>query len=97
MAGYLEKLKSLKTGTQGTAKTAKSPFYSKCSDRGRHISEMIPPPEPSNLGPVYACLWDAAWRLADEIDNPVGAPIEERRARLPELLAMNDRMAELGG
>jgi hypothetical protein len=95
MAGYLERLKSLKTGTQGTAKTAKSPFYSKCSDGGRHISEMIPAPEPPGLGPVYAELWDAAWKLADEIDNPQGTPIEDRRALMPELNELRERMAAI--
>jgi hypothetical protein len=94
MAGYLERLKSKKTATHGTAKTAKRPFDSKDSDRGRHISE-IPSPEPAGMGPEYNRIWNQAWELADWIDNPEGAPIEERRAKLPGLMRMRDKLADL--
>lgn len=33
----------------------------------------------------HTTLWKKAWTLADEIDDVTGAPIEIRRARLPEL------------
>jgi hypothetical protein len=98
MAGYLERLKSKKTATHGTAKTAKRPFDSKDSDRGRHISEKtpeIPSPEPPGMGPEYDHLWNEAWRLADWIDDPDGAPIEDRRAKLPELEQRGETGASL--
>ena len=94
MSGYLERLKSQKTATHGTAKTAKRGFDSKDSDRGRYISE-IPTPEPPGMGPEYADLWNRAWTLADYIDNPDGAPLAERRAKLPELEDLRARMAEI--
>lgn len=98
MGGYLEKLKSIKSATHGTAKTAKRTFYSKYSDRDRHISEKkpkIPSPEPAKMGPEYTRLWNRAWELAEWIDDPAAAPIEERRAKLPELDNLRDRMAAI--
>ena len=94
MGGYLERLKSQKAATHGTAKAAKRPFDSKDSDRGKHISE-IPAPSPPGLGSEYAGLWYKAWRLADYIDNHDGAPIEQRRARLPELDNLQNQMASI--
>jgi hypothetical protein len=47
------------------------------------------------MGPEYTRLWNRAWELAEWIDDPAAAPIEERRARLSELLALRDRMAEI--
>ena len=55
----------------------------------------IPAPEPPGMGAEYADLWNRAWALADYIDNPDGAPIEARRAKLPELDRMRDRLAEI--
>jgi hypothetical protein len=98
MGGYLERLKSQKVPTHGTAKTAKRAFYSKCSCRGRHISEktqQIPAPEPAGLGPRYEALWNQAWTLADYIDNPHGSSLAERKARLPELNRLRAEMAEI--
>ena len=94
MGGYLERLKSQKAATRGTAKTAKRGFGSKDSDRGRHISE-IPAPEPAGMGPVYAELWKTAWRLADEIDDVNGAPLAERLALMPELNALRYAMSRM--
>ncbi|WP_289019574.1 hypothetical protein [Desulfobacter postgatei] len=91
MGGYLERLKTQKVATHGTAKTVKRPFDSKDSCRGRHISE-IPAPSPAGLGAEYEALWNEAWILAGWIDDPDGAPIEERRAKLPELNRMVERM-----
>ena len=54
-----------------------------------------PAPEPPGMGAEYADLWNRAWALADYIDNPDGAPIEARRAKLPELDRMRDRLAEI--
>jgi hypothetical protein len=118
MGGYLEKLKMKKrvpqalpklpkgknTPTHGTAKTAKSPFDSKDSKGGRHISEkkQNTQPDPGGLTqppadstPEYRELWNRAWILADWIDNPEAAPLADRKARLPELIRMRDRLAEL--
>jgi hypothetical protein len=55
----------------------------------------IPAPEPAGLGAEHDRLWNEAWCLAEWIDNPEGAPIEDRRARLPELDRMRERMAEI--
>lgn len=84
-----------------TAKTAKSPFDSKDSTHGRDISEneknLIPPPE---LGPRqkvqqrYETLWAQAWNLTDYVDGD-SAPYADRVARLPELMAIRDRLAEM--
>jgi hypothetical protein len=112
MVGYLERLKTKKrppqalqklqkgesTPAHGTAKTAKSPFYSKCSKGGRHISEKpheIPAPSPPGMGAEYHRLWNQAWRLADFIDDPEGTPIEGRRAKLPELYHLRAQMADI--
>lgn len=94
MGGYLERLKSQKAATRGTAKTAKRGFGSKDSDRGRHISE-IPAPEPAGMGAEYTRIWNQAWTLAEWIDNPQGAPLEARKARLPELDRLRERMAAI--
>jgi len=111
MIDYLKKLKTQKQATgvlpklpkdkisektphTGTAKTAKRGFDSKDSDRGRHISE-IPAPEPAGKGPEYTRIWNQAWELAEWIDNPGGAPLAERRAKLPELEDLRARMAEI--
>lgn len=50
------------------------------------------PEPPAGCAPEYAALWNQAHGLADFIDNPHGAPLEERRARLPEL---NELRAEM--
>ena len=55
----------------------------------------VPAPSPVGLGAEYDRLWNEAWRLAELIDNPEGATIEKRRARLPELDRMRERMAEI--
>lgn len=111
MGGYLERLKKKKCQggvlpklpkvkkdenmpTGGTAKTAKRSFDSKDSGWGGHISE-IPSPSPAGLGPEYESLWNRAWRLADFIDDPQGAPLAERKAKLPELDRLRGRMAEI--
>jgi hypothetical protein len=52
-------------------------------------------PEPAGLGAEYDHLWNEAWRLAEWIDNPDSAPIEERRVCLPRLDRMRERMAEI--
>jgi hypothetical protein len=51
----------------------------------RKPGSAIPAPSPPGMGPEYDDLWNRAWGLAEWIDNPDGAPIEERRAKLPEL------------
>ena len=58
------------------------------TNTGRPPARNIPAPTPPGLGLKYAGLWNRAWCLADEIDDVTGAPIEERRARLPELEQM---------
>jgi hypothetical protein len=55
----------------------------------------IPDPEPAGMGAEYEALWNEAWRLADEIDNPQGAPLADRKARLPELDKLRERMAAI--
>jgi hypothetical protein len=61
----------------------------------RTPAQKIPAPEPAGMGPEYDRLWNEAWELADWIDNPEGAPIEERRAKLPGLMRMRDKLADL--
>lgn len=61
----------------------------------RTPAQKIPAPEPAGMGPEYDRLWNEAWRLADFIDDPDGAPIEARRARLPELNQMRARMDKI--
>jgi hypothetical protein len=61
----------------------------------RKPESKIPAPEPAGMGPEYERIWNQAWELAEWIDNPDGAPIEERRARLPELDDLRDRMAAI--
>jgi hypothetical protein len=63
--------------------------------RGQELPPKIPAPEPAGLGHEYETLWNKAWLLAAWIDNPEGAPIEDRRAKLPELMRMRDRMADI--
>jgi hypothetical protein len=65
------------------------------SQNNRTPAQNIPSPEPAGMGPEYERLWHRAWKLANEIDNPEGAPIEARRAKLPELMRMRDRMAAI--
>jgi hypothetical protein len=81
--------------TGGTAKTAKRAFDSKDSGWGGHISETMPSPSPAGMGPEYERIWNQAWKLAEWIDDQSAAPIEERRARLPELNKLRARMAEI--
>jgi hypothetical protein len=64
--------------------------------------QSTPKPDPGDLSqppagstPEYRKLWAEAWTLADWIDEPNGAPIEDRRARLPELMQLRARMAEI--
>lgn len=59
----------------------------------REVKKESTPPAGSTL--EYKKLWAEAWTLADWIDDSRGAPIEERRARLPELMLLCDRMAEI--
>lgn len=65
------------------------------SENNRTPAQKIPAPEPAGMGPEYADLWNRAWELAEWIDNPDGAPLADRKAKLPELLALRDRMAEI--
>jgi hypothetical protein len=55
----------------------------------------VPAASPVGLCAEYDRLWNEAWRLAEGIDNPEGAPIEERRASLPKLDRMRERMVEI--
>ena len=55
----------------------------------------IPAPSPPGMGPEYENLWHRAWELADFIDDPAAAPLAERKAKLPELDRMRERMAEI--
>jgi hypothetical protein len=57
-------------------------------------AQNIPAPSPPGMGPEYTCLWDQAWAIADYVDGDT-APIEQRRTRLPELMMLLDRMAEI--
>ncbi len=64
-------------------------------NREKIISELqIPAPEPPGMGAEYDRLWNEAWLLADFIDGDT-APLEARKERLPELLRMRDRLAEI--
>jgi hypothetical protein len=58
-------------------------------------AQETPAPSPASLGPEYENLWHRAWKLANEIDNPGGAPLAERRAKLPELDDLRARMATI--
>lgn len=63
------------------------------ADTTSKVKKENTPPAGSTL--EYKKLWAEAWTLADWIDDSRGAPIEERRARLPELMLLCDRMAEI--
>ena len=54
-----------------------------------------PAPEPPGMGPEYERIWNRAWELAEWIDNPDGAPLAERCAKLPELDDLRERMAAI--
>ena len=67
-----------------------------CRRSGQPIFDMDSCPDgrwfkPKDPGSI---LWEQAWALATWIDDnsETGAPIEERRARLPELMAMIEQM-----
>jgi hypothetical protein len=62
--------------------------------RGQELPPEIPAPEPAGLGAEYDRLWNEAWLLAEFVDGDT-APIAERRARLPELMQMRDRLAKI--
>lgn len=61
----------------------------------RKPGSAIPAPEPPGMGPEYERIWNQAWELAEWIDDPAAAPIEQRRARLPELDRLRARMAAI--
>lgn len=61
----------------------------------RKTGSEIPAPEPAGMGAEYTRIWNQAWILAEWIDNPQGAPIEARRAKLPELDRLRERMAAI--
>ncbi len=64
--------------------------------KDRNEKQIIPPPDPAGLGPEYNDLWAKAWTLADWIDdNNGGIDIEQRRARMPELIRMRDELSRL--
>jgi hypothetical protein len=73
------------------------------ADANSKVKEQsTPEPDPGDLSqppagstPEYKDLWHRAWRLADYIDNPGGAPLADRRAKLPELNRLRERMAEI--
>lgn len=56
-------------------------------------AQNTPEPSPADMGPEYERIWNRAWELADWIDDPDGATIEARRAKLPELDDLRERMA----
>jgi hypothetical protein len=58
-------------------------------------AQKMPAPEPPGIGPEYERIWDQAWTLAEWIDDPDGASIEDRRAKLPKLDDLRERMAEI--
>jgi hypothetical protein len=95
------KIKSLRVNNKNiltilkTPKTLKTPKKKNGEGGKPKNPEQIPAPSPANLGPEYDRLWNKAWELADWIDDPDGAPIAERRARLPELMQMRDRLAKI--
>lgn len=65
-------------------------------NRGKIISELqIPAPSTPGMGPEYERIWNRAWELAEWIDDPAAAPIEQRRAKLPELDDLRARMAAI--
>jgi hypothetical protein len=55
----------------------------------------IPDPEPAGMGAEYHRIWNQAWTLADYIDDPDGAPLAERKAKLNELNELRERMAKI--
>jgi hypothetical protein len=61
----------------------------------RKTGSEIPAPVPAGMGPEYERIWNQAWKLAEWIDDQATAPIEERRARLPELNKLRARMEEI--
>ncbi|MDX9965167.1 hypothetical protein [Desulfobacter postgatei] len=108
--GVLQKLqKGGKEANDGTAKTAKRPFYSKNStqvgrfpEKNKLEQNQTPPPDLSKIQPghtqEYITLWYQAWELADYVDggNAV-APYADRVAGLPELNRVVERMRIIEG
>ncbi len=97
--GYLEKYTHNTQNPQNTQNPEKETKNTRMvktqSTPEKTPAQNIPAPEPAGLGPEYESLWNAAWKLADFIDNPDGAPYEERRARLPELDRLRAEMVEI--
>lgn len=46
-------------------------------------------------GILLELLWTKAWALADWVDNPDGAPIEERKLKVPEIERLSRRINKL--
>jgi hypothetical protein len=79
-------------GENGTDK--KYNAYKKYDDRKTQTLETIPAPEPPGMGPAYDRLWNEAWLLAEFVDGDT-APYADRKAKLPELMRMRDKLADL--
>jgi hypothetical protein len=97
MIGLVDRIKQADPDTHRAVKMAQcqnKPINTNCVKKPPDPA-AIPAPEPAGMGPVYAELWNEAWKLADWIDDPDGAPLADRRAKLPELDDLRERMAEI--
>jgi hypothetical protein len=88
------KVEGLKQLPPGQSQKIREKIKTHRTEIMRELSK-IPAPSPVGLGAEYERLWNEAWRLAEWIDNPKGSPIAKRRARLPKLDRMRERMAEI--
>jgi hypothetical protein len=109
--GFKTTFKHLTQNTQNTQNgpdeggKSKDPKPDQDPDKNRAVKMSVgqnkpdpaatPAPEPASLGAEYADLWNRAWKLADFIDNPQAAPLAERKARLPALDRLRERMADI--
>jgi hypothetical protein len=98
MIGLVDRIKQAGPDTHRAVKIGNSEDKSICGNSANKLptpAQNIPAPEPAGMGAEYESLWHRAWKLADFIDNPAGAPLADRRAKLPELMQMRDRMAAI--
>jgi hypothetical protein len=87
------KVEGLKQLPPGQAQKIREKIKTHRTEIMRELSK-IPAPSPPGMGHEYDDLWNKAWILADFVDGDT-APYADRKARLPELMQMRDRMAAI--
>jgi hypothetical protein len=103
MIGLVDRIKKTAPDATRAAKDQSTPApdpdthrdLSGHNDQINKPAAAIPSPEPADLGAEYNRIWNQAWTLADYIDDPAAAPLADRKAKLPGLMQMRERMAEI--